>query len=56
MYYVVCNYGTRKFVWTRKAALEWLQACGPVAVVGNSFTGKVVFQRVQREITAKLAA
>lgn len=48
IYMVVDNMGTKKFTWTKKAALAWLPYCGKVAAVGNAITGKVLVHRVQR--------
>lgn len=48
IYMVVDNMGTKKFTWTKKAALEWLPYCGKVAAVGNVILGKVITYRIQK--------
>lgn len=48
IYMVVDNMGTKKFTWTKKAALAWLPYCGSVAAVGNVLLGKVITYRIQK--------
>lgn len=46
LFLITCDYGTRQWALGRRAALEWLACCGPVAEVRDVF-GRVVARRVQ---------
>lgn len=50
MFIITDTYGTRRVAWTWRAALEWLEACGPDAAIQHRLTGRTVAARQQRRI------